>query len=50
MEFGSVHFPFSIVHFCKIIFKQLFDMNSDKINKKEEILPQWIITGIISCG
>jgi hypothetical protein len=52
MELGSAYFPFSIIHFCKIIFKQLlvFEMNSSEINKKEEILPQWIIKGITSSG
>jgi hypothetical protein len=50
MELGSVYFPFSIIHFCKIIFKQLFEMNSGEINKKEEILPLWVIKGITLCG
>jgi hypothetical protein len=50
MELGSVYFPFSIINFCKTIFKQLFETNSGEINKKEEMLPEWIVKGITSCG
>jgi len=50
MELGSVCLPFSIIHFCKIILKKLFEMNSEEINKKEEMLPQGFIKGCTSCG
>jgi len=48
MELVPVCLPFSIIHFCKIILKQLFEMNSEEISKKEEILPQGFIKGITS--
>jgi len=50
MELGSVYFPFSITHFCKTVFKELFETNNGEINKKEEMFPEWIVKGITSCG
>ena len=49
MELGSAFLPFSIINFCKMILKQLFEMSSDEINKKGEILPQGFIIVSTSC-
>jgi hypothetical protein len=50
MELGSVCLPLSILNFCKIILNQLFEMKSEEIKKKEEMLPQGFIKGSTSCG